>query len=648
MVRGVAVIFLLALVLAGSAHAGTRPVRGAAPQGLKAFLLRADEPVDHSFSRTPSFAWKPVRGAVRYEFQLSTSSAFRENGIVYQASDLTSPAAVVPMSLPWITGNPHSLHARVRAVLPRTLTRWSSPFGFNMRWETVPKPLPSFPGLLRWTPVEGALAYDVWLLDVGKIVRVATNVADQREYYTFHQTAPWISQVHWRVRAVRPTFMEEGAIAKMAQAPWGPWSPIYESVNPPFPVGPISIGNTVSDVVSNGTGQAHRLMPGFTFGGSQSMFGAAAELYRIGVYTDRDCVNEVFRGAVVGGPAYAPRPWNGTLALPSFLPGIEAARKVYLPSGPEGATVGYDHQPGVAAEAAKPAKPFAKLEPPKPAPGAAAPTADPAARRPPDNWSSVDVAEDAIGAPVDLWDTEWPSGGYYWTAIPVEPSQTSSLTTILAAPTAAGSTTLLVASAAGFQPGDGLLVGTGGNQDFVSVGGVVGNTISVTPALAHAHPAGDLVARNSRVEYRDLELPQEVCASGRVKRFGKTSEPSLTSAGASFASGLSPAGRLVAARSKSPTFYGFPIVSWTPALGAWAYQVQWSKTRYPFRAELHPSLLTPGLLALATSATLPVGPGTWYYRVRGINYQLSEGSQQMSWSDPAKVVVVRPKFAVVR
>ena len=393
MVRGVAVISLLALVLAGSAHAGTRPVRGAAPQGLKAFLLRADEPVDHSFSRTPSFAWKPVRGAVRYEFQLSTSSAFRENGIVYQTSDLTSPAAVVPMSLPWITGNPHSLHARVRAVLPRTLTRWSSPFGFNMRWETVPKPLPSFPGLLRWTPVEGALAYDVWLLDVGKIVRVATNVADQREYYTFHQTAPWISQVHWRVRAVRPTFMEEGAIAKMAQAPWGPWSPIYESVNPPFPVGPMSIGNTVSDVVSNGTGQAHRLMPGFTFGGSQSMFGAAAELYRIGVYTDRDCVNEVFRGAVVGGPAYAPRPWNGTLALPSFLPGIEAARKVYLPSGPEGATVGYDHQPGVAAEAAKPAKPFAKLEPPKPAPGAAAPTADPAARRPPDNWSSVDVAE---------------------------------------------------------------------------------------------------------------------------------------------------------------------------------------------------------------------------------------------------------------
>ena len=120
MVRGVAVISLLALVLAGSAHAGTRPVRGAAPQGLKAFLLRADEPVDHSFSRTPSFAWKPVRGAVRYEFQLSTSSAFRENGIVYQTSDLTSPAAVVPMSLPWITGNPHSLHARVRAVLRRS------------------------------------------------------------------------------------------------------------------------------------------------------------------------------------------------------------------------------------------------------------------------------------------------------------------------------------------------------------------------------------------------------------------------------------------------------------------------------------------------------------------------------------------------
>jgi hypothetical protein len=647
MVRGVAVISLLALVLAGAAEARTRPVAGAAPHGLKAFVLRADEPVDHSFSRTPSFAWKPVRGAVRYEFQLSTSSAFRENGIVYQTSDLASPAAVIPMSLPWITGNPYSLYARVRAVLTRTITPWSAPFGFNMRWEAVPKPIQTFPGLLRWTPVEGALAYDVWFLDVRKIVRVATNVVDEREYYTFHQTAPWISKVHWRVRAVRPTFVEEGAVQKMAQAPWGPWSPIYESVNPPFPVGPMALGNTVSDVISDGNDAAHRLMPGFTFGGSQSMYGASSELYRIGIYTDRDCVNEVFRGAVVGSPAYAPRAWGGTLALPASLPGIEGSREIYLPNGPEGLTVSYDYVRGVAAESAEPAKPFAKLEPPKPAEGAPALKAEPGARRPPDNWSSIAVDPKVVGAPIDLWDTDWPSGGYYWTVIPVEPTQSSSLTTLLAQSAAAGASTITVSNATGFAAGDNLLIGTGATQDFVSISGITGTTISVTPNLRFAHPAGELVVRSGRVEYRDLELAQEICASGRVKRFGKSSEPSLTSASASFASGLSPSGRLVAASSKRPTFYGHPIVSWTPALGAWAYQVQWSKTRYPFRAELHPTLLTPGLLAVATSATLPVSPGAWYYRVRGINYQLAEGSQQMSWSDPAKVVVVRPKFEVV-
>jgi hypothetical protein len=647
MVRGVAVISLLALALAGAAEARTRPVAGSPPQALKAFLLRADERVEHSFSRTPSFAWKPVRGAVRYEFQLSTSSAFRENGIIYRTSDLTSPAAVVPMSLPWITGNPYSLYARVRAVLPRTITPWSSAFGFNMRWETLPKPIQTFPGLLRWTPVEGALAYDVWFLDVGKIVRVTTNVADEREYYTFHQTAPWISKVHWRVRAVRPTFAEEGALVKMAQAPYGPWSPIYESVNPPFAVGTMGIGNAVSDVISDGRGEAHRLMPGFTFGGNQSMYGATAELYRIGVYTDRDCVNEVFRGAIVGGPAYAPRPWGGTLALPSSLPGVEASREIYLPSGPEGVTVTYDYLRSFAAEEAKPATPFAKLEPPKPAAGAAAPTVDPSARRPPDNWSSLKIDAEAVGAPVDVWDTDWPSGGYYWTAIPVAPAQASSLATILAQSAATGSATFVVANPNGFEAGDSLLIGSGATQDFVTIASIAGPTISTTPSLRFAHPAGDLVVRSGMVEYRDLELAQEVCASGRVKRFGKSSEPSLTSASASFASGLSPSGRLVAASSKSPTFYGHPIVSWTPALGAWAYQVQWSRTRYPFRAELHPTFLTPGVLAVATSATLPVSPGTWYYRVRGINYQLAEGSQQMSWSDPAKVVVVRPKFAVV-
>ena len=100
-----------ALALAAPAHAA----RADGPTGLHGFLLRSDEPRATTFARTPSFAWNPVAGALRYEFQLSTSSLFREGGVIHEDNALTSPAAAIPLSLPWVTGNPHSLFARVRA-----------------------------------------------------------------------------------------------------------------------------------------------------------------------------------------------------------------------------------------------------------------------------------------------------------------------------------------------------------------------------------------------------------------------------------------------------------------------------------------------------------------------------------------------------
>ena len=166
------------------------------PAGLKAFLLRADEPAGHSFSRTPSFAWNPVSGAVSYHFELSTSKRFTENGIVYSAKALKSPVAAVPISLPWTTGDQYSLFAHVRAVTPEGVSDWSAPYGFTMRWPNVPQPLePSYPGLVRWTPISGANAYMVWLVDAGKWFTTLTNVADERELYTFHQSPAWTSKV---------------------------------------------------------------------------------------------------------------------------------------------------------------------------------------------------------------------------------------------------------------------------------------------------------------------------------------------------------------------------------------------------------------------------------------------------------------------
>ena len=268
------------LALASPALGATRSA-AAAPTGLHAFLLRVDEPRTEVFPRTPSFAWNPVPGAVHYEFQLSTSGSFQDSGIVFDDSTLTSPVAAPALTLPWITGTPHALYARVRAVLDDSSTDWSSAFGFDMQPPPPPTPLPSYPGLLRWTPVDGAVGYEVWFVDIPKTIAVTTNVADEREFYTFHQAASWLSQVRWRIRAVRDDFNKR--LNGLPVVTHGAWSPVYSSVNPPFAVGPLKPVATVSDVVSNGSpsSPAQRLMPAFVYSGNQSFLNTANELYRV-------------------------------------------------------------------------------------------------------------------------------------------------------------------------------------------------------------------------------------------------------------------------------------------------------------------------------------------------------------------------------
>ena len=150
-----AVICLAALALTGAVQARTAAAP-AAPQGLKAFLLRADEQAGHEFSRTPSFAWLPVRGAIRYEFELAKNHAFNEGAIFWSDEKLKVPAASVPLALPWMTGSPYAVYARVRAITAAGVTAWSRPYGFNVRWGSLPQKLPDVPGLSRWTPVDGA------------------------------------------------------------------------------------------------------------------------------------------------------------------------------------------------------------------------------------------------------------------------------------------------------------------------------------------------------------------------------------------------------------------------------------------------------------------------------------------------------------
>ena len=176
----------------------------------------------------------------------------------------------------------------------------------------------------------------------------------------------------------------------------------------------------------------------------------------------------------------------------------------------------------------------------------------------------------ASGALVDLWDSGWPTGRYYWTVVPVREVLTA-----------------------------------------------------------------------TSVKYYDAEVPQDACAAGRVAEFGKTSQPATTFQTRPYASGLSPNGELVAAQAAVPSFYRAALVAWAPALGATGYEVQWSKTKYPWKAAADP------LYTAATSVLLEgLTPGTWYYRVRGIDPYVPGPVKQMTWSSPVRIKLVKPRFSV--
>ena len=202
---------LSATLLSGAALAQTDSAL-VAPQGLKPFLLRASEPAAHDFPRTPSFSWAPIKGATRYSFQLSKTPTFQDGTIFWANSRLKSPAVAIPLTLPWMTGDPYAAYARVRAITRSGVSPWSDAYGFNVTWQQLPEQTTSYPGLSRWTPVEGATSYQVWFTDINRVVETRVNAVDQREFYAFHQSSNFIGAIHWRVRAVRRVGKLQGFI----------------------------------------------------------------------------------------------------------------------------------------------------------------------------------------------------------------------------------------------------------------------------------------------------------------------------------------------------------------------------------------------------------------------------------------------------
>ena len=531
-----AALALVLFAVAGTTFAGAATHNPGAPKNLRAFLLRPNEATTHVFPRTPAFAWSPVSGARCYQFEVGTSKTFTENSLIwsnvpYVAGHHTScptvPAMSIDTALPWFTGVPYALYAHVRAVTPGGATKWSSAFGFNIRWTDIPKPMDSAPGLVRWTPIEGATQYQVWFQDTSTpLVTTNTNVADEREYYTFHTDPSFTQSVHWRVRAVRQLF---GQIPNgLPAVSYGPWSSVYTSVNPPVNTGSLALKFAMSDKITSATKQSsHELMPGLTWDGS-SISARQYSLFRPYAFTDEDCVNVVYTGAIVGSPAYAPRV-SGPLKLPTSDTELELALTSFLPSAPaEGPTFSADGAKIITNEAAAAATTDT---------GSTSTTTTSGS-----SGSTSTTTPAAAGAKVDLPDLNFPSTRYYWTLVPV----------------------LLTVDASG------------------------------------------------ALSYVDAEVPQDACAANRRASFGKGSAPVTTTAGTPYISGLSPSGRLLASVTHKPVVYGTPLVAWKPAKAASSYEVQWSRSLYPWRPA--------GTKAtFATSTVLNLKPGHWYYRVRGLN-----------------------------
>ncbi len=69
---------------------------------------------------------------------------------------------------------------------------------------------------------------------------------------------------------------------------------------------------------------------------------------------------------------------------------------------------------------------------------------------------------------------------------------------------------------------------------------------------------------------------------------------------------------------------------WQPAPGATKYEIQWSRTKNPWKRAGR--TITP-----ATAAKLNLSPDVWYYRVRGHRHVDRRASPQgMTWSDPQR------------
>ena len=84
--------------------------------------------------------------------------------------------------------------------------------------------MPAGPGYVRWTPVEGATGYQVWFVNADKVIGTITNVADEREYYAFHDAPSWTGTSSG---ACGPCALYGDGLRHLPAVSYGPWSAEY-------------------------------------------------------------------------------------------------------------------------------------------------------------------------------------------------------------------------------------------------------------------------------------------------------------------------------------------------------------------------------------------------------------------------------------
>ena len=178
-------------------------------------------------------------------------------------------------------------------------------------------------------------------------------------------------------------------------------------------------------------------MPAFVYSGNTSIWNTTPELYRVEVFTDEDCLNTVFRGAITGAPAYVPRP-IGPLGCPTDVLGLTAARSDTSSRRQRARLV--HHGDGVEVKSNE-----------SDVSGAPAERRTPASR----------AGQVVKGAKVDLWDSNWSGGRYYWTVMPIErrAGQDESRRRSRM-PRCRGDTTINVVDGTGIVAGDAVTVGS--------------------------------------------------------------------------------------------------------------------------------------------------------------------------------------------